>query len=57
MSLTYVKKRNEQIKRWEDAKRERIEQGLPGDPPEQDASMLRAQLDAMNARAVKRVLP
>ena len=47
-SLTYAKKRNEQVKRWEDARKSRIEQGLPADPPEADQSMLQARLEALN---------
>ena len=47
-SLTYAKKRNEQVKRWEDARKSRIEQGLPADPPEADQSLLQARLEALN---------
>jgi predicted secreted Zn-dependent protease len=55
--LAYVKKHNEQVKRWEDAKKKRVEKGLPEVPPEQDSSMLKAKLEAMNANTIKKVLP
>ena len=56
-SLTYVKRRNEQLKRWQEARERRIARGEPGTPAEADNSMMRAMIDQLNAKQVKRVLP
>lgn len=55
-SLVYVKKRNEQVKRWELARKSRIELGLPADPPDVDPSLLQARLDALNRKQPPQVL-
>jgi len=39
-SLTYVRKRNQQVKRWEEARKQRVEAGLPADPPQADKAVL-----------------
>jgi hypothetical protein len=56
-SLTYVKRRNEQLKRWQQARQARIDAGEPADPPDADLSMMKALLDELNAKQTKRVLP
>ena len=44
-SLTYVKRRNEQLKKWQEAKDRRIARGEPGTPAEADNSLMRAMID------------
>ena len=46
-SLTQEKRRNEQIKRWNEYRQKRIEQGLPADPPEVDPAILKALVDSL----------
>lgn len=49
-SLSYVRKRNIQIKRWEQARQKRIEAGLAADPAQPDPSVLAAMMEQFRAQ-------
>lgn len=51
-SLSYVRKRNIQIKRWEQARQKRVEAGLPADPPQPDPAILASMVEQFQAQMV-----
>jgi hypothetical protein len=49
-SLTYVRKRNIQKKRWEAARQKRIAAGLEADPPQPDPGILEAMVNQFKSQ-------
>jgi len=50
-SLTYVKRRNIQIRRWEERRQRRVAAGLPADPPLVDKAILDSLIEKFRNQA------